>query len=129
MSGLYFLFPTFVHNKDKKGTINVFGLQNREWYPEETIQKVVNALESGDHQVELIPADRFLLAKLNKFLPKLRFYLISAGKKRSILHHSMTVSKRLSPAAIIRIASPACLSSIAVQPCRTVKEQWNFSRF
>jgi D-alanine-D-alanine ligase len=59
------------YNKDRKGTINVFGLQNREWYPEKTIQKVVGALESGGHIVELIPADRFLLAKLNKFLPKL----------------------------------------------------------
>jgi D-alanine-D-alanine ligase len=46
-------------------------MQNREWYPEETIQKVVHALESGGHIVELIQADRFLLTKLNKFLPKL----------------------------------------------------------
>lgn len=60
-----------VYNRDRKGTINVFGLQNREWYPEETIRKVVDALQSGGHLVELIPADRFLLAKLNKFLPKL----------------------------------------------------------
>lgn len=60
-----------VYNRDRKGTINVFGMQNREWYPEETIQKVVQALESGRHTVELIPADRFLLTKLNKFLPKL----------------------------------------------------------
>lgn len=60
-----------VYNRDRKGTINVFGMQNREWYPEETIQKVVQALESGGHTVELIPADRFLLTKLNKFLPKL----------------------------------------------------------
>ena len=60
-----------VYNRDRKGTINVFGMQNREWYPEETIQKVVHALESGGHTVELIQADRFLLAKLNKFLPKL----------------------------------------------------------
>jgi D-alanine-D-alanine ligase len=60
-----------VYNRDRKGTINVFGMQNREWYPEKTIQKVVQALESGGHIVELIPADRFLLAKLNKFLPKL----------------------------------------------------------
>lgn len=60
-----------VYNKDRKGTINVFGMQNQEWYPDETIQKVVHALESGGHTVELIHADRFLLAKLNKFLPKL----------------------------------------------------------
>jgi D-alanine-D-alanine ligase len=60
-----------VYNRDRKGTINMFGMQNREWYPEETIQKVVHALESGGHTAELIQADRFLLAKLNKFLPKL----------------------------------------------------------
>lgn len=60
-----------VYNRDRKGTINVFGMQNREWYPEETIQRVVQALETGGHTAELIQADRFLLAKLNKFLPKL----------------------------------------------------------
>ena len=60
-----------VYNRDKKGIINVFGIQNREWYPEETIQKVASALEKGGHTVELIVADRFLLTKLNKFLPKL----------------------------------------------------------
>jgi len=60
-----------VYNRDKKGIINVFGIQNREWYPEETIQKVVQALEKGGHTVELIVADRFLLSNLKKFLPKL----------------------------------------------------------
>ncbi len=60
-----------VYNRDRKGTINVFGLQNKEWYPEETIQRVIQALETGGHTVELIPADRSLLTKLNKFLPKL----------------------------------------------------------
>lgn len=60
-----------VYNRDRKGTINVFGLQNKEWYPEETIQRVIQALETGGHTVELIPADRYLLAKLQKFLPKL----------------------------------------------------------
>jgi len=60
-----------VYNRDRKGTINVFGMQNKEWYPEETIQKVVKALEAGGYTVELIPADRHLLAKLNKFLPRL----------------------------------------------------------
>ncbi len=60
-----------LYNRDRKGFINVFGNQNREWYPEATIQKVVKALESGNHDVELIPADRHLISKLNKFLPKL----------------------------------------------------------
>jgi len=60
-----------VYNRDRKGTINVFGMQNREWYPEETIQNVVEALVAGGHEVELIPADRNLLSKLNQALPKL----------------------------------------------------------
>jgi D-alanine-D-alanine ligase len=60
-----------VYNRDKKGLINVFGMQNKEQYPEETIQKVVTALEKGGHDVHLIPADRFLLSSLKKVLPKL----------------------------------------------------------
>ncbi|UCF06385.1 MAG: ATP-grasp domain-containing protein [bacterium] len=60
-----------VYNPDAKGIINVFGIQNREWYPKETIQKAVRALEKGGHEVELIPGDRFLLTKLKKFLPNL----------------------------------------------------------
>jgi D-alanine-D-alanine ligase len=60
-----------VYNPDAKGIINVFGIQNREWYPQETVERVVRALEKGGHEVELIAGDRFLLSKLNKFLPKL----------------------------------------------------------
>ncbi len=60
-----------VYNPNAKGIINVFGIQNREWYPEETIQKVVGALERAGHEVQLIPGDRFLLSRLKKCLPKL----------------------------------------------------------
>lgn len=60
-----------VYNRDNKGVINVFGIQNREQYPEETIQKVVQALEGNGHTVELIQADRFVLSRIKKFLPKL----------------------------------------------------------
>ncbi|MFC1627887.1 ATP-grasp domain-containing protein [Gemmatimonadota bacterium] len=60
-----------VYNRDQNGTINVFGMQNREWYPEETILRVVEALESEGHEVYRIPADRSLLSNLKKFLPKL----------------------------------------------------------
>jgi D-alanine-D-alanine ligase len=60
-----------VYNPDAKGIINVFGIQNREWYPKETITKAVEALEKGGHEVELIPGDRFLLTKIKKFLPKI----------------------------------------------------------
>jgi D-alanine-D-alanine ligase len=60
-----------VYNPHAHGIINVFGIQNREWYPPETIHKVVRALEKGGHEVELIAGDRFLLSKLKKYLPKL----------------------------------------------------------
>jgi D-alanine-D-alanine ligase len=60
-----------VYNPDAKGIINVFGIQNREWYPPETIARVVRALEKAGNEVELVPGDRFLLTKLRKFLPKL----------------------------------------------------------
>ena len=60
-----------VYNKDTRWTVNVFGQQNREWYPEATIQKVVQSLEKTGNEVQLIPVDRHLLPALKKFLPKL----------------------------------------------------------
>ncbi len=60
-----------VYNPHAEGIINVFGIQNREWYPETTIQKAVAALEKGGHEVTLIAGDRFLLSRLKSFLPKL----------------------------------------------------------
>jgi D-alanine-D-alanine ligase len=59
-----------VYNPDAKGIINVFGIQNREWYPQGTIDRVVSALKKGGHEVELIPGNRFLLSKLGKTLPR-----------------------------------------------------------
>ena len=60
-----------VYNPDAKGIINVFGIQNREWYPEETIQGVTEALKQAGHEVERFAGDRFLLSRLKKFLPNL----------------------------------------------------------
>lgn len=60
-----------VYNRDTRGVINVLGIQSREWYPEDTISKVVHALAKADHQVEAFAFDRYLLSKLKKFLPKL----------------------------------------------------------
>lgn len=60
-----------VYNPDARGIINVFGIQNREWYPRETIERAAASLEKRGHEVELIAGDRFLLSKLKKFLPKI----------------------------------------------------------
>lgn len=60
-----------VYNAKNSNVLNVFGLQNKEWYPEQTIDLVSNALETGGHTVKIIEADRHLLSKLDDFLPKL----------------------------------------------------------
>lgn len=60
-----------VCNLQKNNVINTFGLQNQEWYPEETIGLVVKALEEAGHTVRLIEGDRRLLAQIEDFLPKL----------------------------------------------------------
>jgi D-alanine-D-alanine ligase len=60
-----------VYNPDAKGIINVFGIQNREWYPRETIARAAAALEKQGHEVELVAGDRFLLSKIKKFLPRI----------------------------------------------------------
>ena len=54
-----------VYNRDNKGILNVFGMQNKEQYPEETIRIVVQALEKNGHIVELIHADRFVHRRRN----------------------------------------------------------------
>ena len=60
-----------VCNRQKDGVINTFGLQNQEWYPKETIDLVVKALEGAGHTVRLIEGDRHLLAQIEDFLPNL----------------------------------------------------------
>jgi len=60
-----------VCNRHKNGVINTFGLQNQEWYPEETIGLAVKALEEAGHVVRVIEGDRNLIVQLENFLPKL----------------------------------------------------------
>lgn len=60
-----------VYNRHKDGVINTFGLQNKEWYPEETVDLVAKALKKAGHSVKLIEGDRYLLVHLDDFLPKL----------------------------------------------------------
>ena len=60
-----------VYNRHKDGIINAFGQQNKEWYPEETIDLVAKALKKAGHSIGLIEGDRHLLVRLDDFLPKL----------------------------------------------------------
>lgn len=60
-----------VYNAKDGRVVNVFGLQNREWYPPETVALVSDALTGAGHEVRLIQGDRDLLAHLEGFLPRL----------------------------------------------------------
>jgi len=59
-----------VRNKVKKdGVINRFGQVCPEKYGERTVQMVVDALRNAGHMVEVLKADKTLLAELERFMP------------------------------------------------------------
>jgi D-alanine-D-alanine ligase len=59
-----------IYNKDLSGVINVFGMQNKEVYNPETVNKVAAALESGGHNVEVIDGNMKVIEQLQNFMPK-----------------------------------------------------------
>ena len=59
-----------IYNKDLSGVINVFGMQNKEVYNPQTVNKVAQALESGGHNVEVIDGNMQVIEKLQNFMPK-----------------------------------------------------------
>ncbi|RLD26934.1 MAG: hypothetical protein DRI70_05050 [Bacteroidetes bacterium] len=65
-----------IHNIDPSGVINVFGRQNKEMYFKEEIEAVVENLRKSNFEVKDFDGDKFLIEKLETFLPK-----ISKGKK------------------------------------------------
>ena len=59
-----------IYNKDLSGVINVFGMQNKEIYNPQTVQRVADALESGGHNVEVIDGNMKVIEQLQQFMPK-----------------------------------------------------------
>ncbi len=59
-----------VYNLSNEGVINVFGRQNKEQYRPEEIEAVVQALRSRKHTVETFEGDKFLIEKLEAFMPR-----------------------------------------------------------
>lgn len=57
-----------VYNARDGQVVNAFGMQNKEWYPPETVVLVTDALKNAGHAVRLIQGDRFLLSNLAEFL-------------------------------------------------------------
>ena len=59
-----------VYNLSNEGVINVFGRQNKEQYRPEEIAAVVGALRGNGHTVETFEGDKFLIEKLEVFMPR-----------------------------------------------------------
>lgn len=59
-----------IYNEDMAGVINTFGMQNKEVYNPKTIKKVVDALESGGHNVAVIDGNINVIENLQNFMPK-----------------------------------------------------------
>ncbi|RKD29132.1 M20/M25/M40 family metallo-hydrolase [Thermohalobacter berrensis] len=59
-----------IYNKDFNGVINKFGMQNREVYDTETINRVYEALEYGGHNVTIIDGNMYAIEQLKEFMPK-----------------------------------------------------------
>lgn len=59
-----------IYNKDLSGVINVFGMQNKEIYNPETVQRVARALEAGGHNVAVIDGNMKVIEQLQHFMPR-----------------------------------------------------------
>lgn len=59
-----------IYNKDITGVINSFGMQNKEFYPEETVFMVASALEKGGHNVRVLDGNMYVVERLQNFFPK-----------------------------------------------------------
>lgn len=59
-----------IYNLSKEGVINVLGRQNREQYNLDEIDAVVAALRAHKHTVKTFEGDKFLIDKLEAFMPR-----------------------------------------------------------
>ena len=59
-----------VYNRESANVINLFGLPNREKIGQKTINRLVNALKQGGHQVISLEGDKDLVDRLEEFMPR-----------------------------------------------------------
>ncbi|NQU80145.1 MAG: ATP-grasp domain-containing protein [Bacteroidetes bacterium] len=59
-----------IHNKDIQGVINTFGMQNKEFYNEETVKKVAQSLEKAGHNVTVLDGNKQIIERLENFMPR-----------------------------------------------------------
>ncbi len=61
-----------IYNKDIKGVINTFGMQNKEFYSEATVKKVAQSLEKAGHNVAVLDGNKQIIERLENFMPSAR---------------------------------------------------------
>lgn len=59
-----------IYNKDIQGVINTFGMQNKEFYNEKTVKKVVESLEKVGHNVAVLDGNKQIIERLENFMPR-----------------------------------------------------------
>jgi D-alanine-D-alanine ligase len=59
-----------VYNRESKNVVNLFGVPNQEKIGKKTIQRIVDALKKGGHQVIALEGDKDLVDRLEEFMPR-----------------------------------------------------------
>jgi D-alanine-D-alanine ligase len=59
-----------IYNKDLSGVINTFGMQNKEFYNENTVKRVAESLEKAGHNVAIMDGNKQIIERLENFMPK-----------------------------------------------------------
>ena len=59
-----------IYNKDMAGVINKFGMQNKEIYNPNTVNRIAEALEQGGHNVRIIDGNMQVIENLQEFMPR-----------------------------------------------------------
>lgn len=59
-----------IYNRDIKGVINTFGMQNKEFYNEKTVKKVAQSLENAGHNVVILDGNKQIIERLENFMPR-----------------------------------------------------------
>jgi D-alanine-D-alanine ligase len=59
-----------IYNRTRKNVINLFGTPNQEKIGKKTIQRIIDALKKGKHQVVALEGDKNLIHNLEEFMPQ-----------------------------------------------------------
>lgn len=65
-----------IYNRDINGVINTFGIQNKEFYNENTVNAVAQSLEKAGHNVAVLDGNKQIIERLENFMPR-----VTAGEQ------------------------------------------------